>query len=183
MPAILKTSKGSAVSAGSSSTVPSVPSLSTSRLAEHLRSSARFWKLWLRQPALDVAEASLRLRRLRGMSQAQLARKLGTQQPAIARLESGTGNPRLSTVVELAEALGATVRVEMTPLELAAANRPRMVPWWTSFEGVDPQSGQLGGTPVHVFVQATVVLNQNFYALAPAANVDTAAAVITEEPV
>lgn len=183
MPAILKTSRNSAVSAGSSSTVPSVPSHSTSRLAEHLRSSARFWKLWLRQPALDVAEASLRLRRLRGLSQAQLAKKLGTQQPAIARLESGTGNPRLSTVVELAEALGATVRVEMTPLELAAANRPRMVPWWAAFEDIDQQSRQLGDTPTQLLLQATFALNLNFYAFHPAASDATAVAISTEDPV
>jgi hypothetical protein len=89
----------------------------------------------------------------------------------------------LSTVVELAEALGATVRIEMTPLELAAAARPLMVPWWAAFEDIDPQSRQLEDTPSQLFLQATFSLNLNFYAFHSAASDATAVAVITEEPV
>ena len=36
-----------------------------------------------------MAEAVLRLRRLRGLSQADLAEKVGSKQPAIARIERG----------------------------------------------------------------------------------------------
>lgn len=49
----------------------------------------------------------LRQMRLKaGLSQQQLAVKLGTTQSAVARLESGTTQPRLETVEKLAETLG-----------------------------------------------------------------------------
>ena len=41
-----------------------------------------------------------------GLSQHQLATKLGTTQSAVARLEGGTVQPRLETVEKLAETLG-----------------------------------------------------------------------------
>jgi transcriptional regulator with XRE-family HTH domain len=61
------------------------------------------------------------------MTQGALAKKMRTHQPAITRLESGRANPRLSTLVELAEALGATVRVEFQPVE---SERPVVTAWW-----------------------------------------------------
>lgn len=73
---------------------------------------------WLRSPEYDVAESILRLRQLRGMSQAELARRIGTKQPAIARIESGEANVTLRTVRAIARALDATARVEMMPIEL-----------------------------------------------------------------
>ena len=71
----------------------------------------------------------MRLRRLRGISQAQLASRIGTKQPAVARIESGQGNPRLDTLAALARALGATVRVDLEPIEILGreAWHPR---WW-----------------------------------------------------
>jgi len=76
-----------------------------------------FWRAYLRAPAYDLAEAVVRLRRLRGWSQEDLAQKLATKQPGIARLESGRSNPRISTLVALGEALDATVRVSLEPSE------------------------------------------------------------------
>lgn len=81
----------------------------------------------------------MRLRRIRGITQAQLARKLKTKQPAIARLESGRSNPQLSTLVDLAEALGATIRVEMQPLE-SIHERRQLVPWWEPLPNEEPSS-------------------------------------------
>jgi DNA-binding XRE family transcriptional regulator len=43
------------------------------------------------------------------LTQAELASKAGMKQSALARLESNTGNPRKSTLIKLAEALGITV--------------------------------------------------------------------------
>ncbi len=68
-------------------------------------------------PGFQIA----RLRNLRGLSQAELALRVGTQQPAIARLESGRATPNLDFLKRVAEALGARVDVQVRPLEELAA--------------------------------------------------------------
>jgi ribosome-binding protein aMBF1 (putative translation factor) len=57
----------------------------------------------------DIAAA----RRKRGWTQEELARRAGTTQPAIARLERGRTHPRLETLRRLAEALGARLVVRL----------------------------------------------------------------------
>lgn len=90
--------------------------------------SEEFFVEWVRQPAADLAESVIRLRRLRGMSQAELATLVGTKQPAIARLESGRTNPSLSKLVQIAKALDASVGISMAPLEYIAMRPARS--WW-----------------------------------------------------
>jgi transcriptional regulator with XRE-family HTH domain len=63
------------------------------------------------------------------MSQGQLAARMGTQQPAIARIESGRGSVSTRTLQKLAEALDATVRVTMEPVEEVDLAR-RSLNWW-----------------------------------------------------
>lgn len=50
-----------------------------------------------------------KLRLNAGLSQAELANMMGTQQPAIARLEKGVSEPKLSTMEKLAEIFGVSV--------------------------------------------------------------------------
>lgn len=95
----------------------------------------------------------LRLRRLRGMTQEQLAERIGTRQPAIARLERGHANTTLATIVAAAEALDATVRVDLEPVELLG-HEPRPARWWervtaptVAWHAVSPE-----GAPLHVTV-------------------------------
>jgi transcriptional regulator with XRE-family HTH domain len=76
-----------------------------------------FWKAYFRFPRHDVAEGVMTLRRLRGLSQAELAHRVGTQQPAIARIEAARANIGLDTLRALAVALDAVVHVEMSPAE------------------------------------------------------------------
>ena len=47
-----------------------------------------------------------KLRLNAGLSQAELASMMGTQQPAIARLEKGQTEPQISTIERLAEVFG-----------------------------------------------------------------------------
>ncbi|MGH2870446.1 MAG: helix-turn-helix domain-containing protein [Solirubrobacteraceae bacterium] len=64
----------------------------------------------------ELVETALRTRRLLrslaerrrelGLSQTQIAARMGTSQSAIARLEAGGADPRLSTVERYARALG-----------------------------------------------------------------------------
>jgi len=58
------------------------------------------------QLANDVAIKVIGYRVRHGMSQAQLARKLGMRQPHVARLESGDHEPSVTTLARLADALG-----------------------------------------------------------------------------
>jgi DNA-binding XRE family transcriptional regulator len=62
---------------------------------------------WLAKTVLGDQPESLRVLRLRkGMSQAQLAAAIGTQQPHIARIESGQADMRLETCRRIAQVLG-----------------------------------------------------------------------------
>ena len=61
------------------------------------------------EPAYQVA----RLRIMRGLTQEQLAELVGTKQSSIARLESGTTQPRLSFLRRVVEALGGRLEVRI----------------------------------------------------------------------
>lgn len=71
--------------------------------------------------ASDPAYQLARLRILRGLTQQQLAERVGTRQPSIARLESGREEPKLGFLRRVAEALGAKVEVRIVPLEETGA--------------------------------------------------------------
>jgi len=55
--------------------------------------------------AFDIAKTIIRARALRGINQKKLADLVGTKQPSIARLESGSALPSLSFLSKIAEAL------------------------------------------------------------------------------
>ena len=52
-----------------------------------------------------------------GLSQAELAERMGTSQSAIARLESGRVKPSTSTLERLATATGTKFRVHFEPVK------------------------------------------------------------------
>lgn len=57
-----------------------------------------------------VAEI-IRLRQEQGLTQKQLEKLSGVKQPIIARIETGTNIPRLSTIIKLLVPLGKTLAV------------------------------------------------------------------------
>lgn len=65
------------------------------------------------QPRQNVRLALIQARTAAGLTQEELARRLGTTQSAIARLERGTATPRVDTLQQLARVLG--IRIEITP--------------------------------------------------------------------
>ncbi len=75
----------------------------------------------------DVAIKVLRYRTEHGLSQRDLARMIGMQQPHVARLESGDHEPSLSTLARLSSALGLDFSVDIKPtgLKLRYAARER----------------------------------------------------------
>jgi transcriptional regulator with XRE-family HTH domain len=61
-------------------------------------------------------------RRSRGLSQTEVAARMGTSQSAVARLEAVAGDVRLSTLERYAEAVGHTLRWSLEPASGRAGN-------------------------------------------------------------
>ena len=81
-------------------------------------------KKWMRDPEFQdayrkadgeysVIEALIRARTKAKMSQTDLARKLGTTQSAVARLESGRVSPTVATLRRYAEATGSKLEIAL----------------------------------------------------------------------
>ncbi len=88
-------------------------------LNEHLR-DPEFRHEWQRTaPARAVSERLLMYRIEHKLSQSALARRLGMQQPAIARLEAGDHTPSVETLARLAQGLGICFHIEITPETVA----------------------------------------------------------------
>jgi transcriptional regulator with XRE-family HTH domain len=86
---------------------------------------------WLKEPGFKegydaladeyaIAGALIEARKRAKLSQAQVAKKMGTSQSTIARLESGSAKPSFSTLERFAKATGMRVRVVFEPVEASA---------------------------------------------------------------
>jgi ribosome-binding protein aMBF1 (putative translation factor) len=60
---------------------------------------------------LVLASAVIDARKRAGLTQAELAKKMGTAQPVVARLESGRARPSIRTLERLAEATGSRLLI------------------------------------------------------------------------
>ncbi|OFV94061.1 MAG: XRE family transcriptional regulator [Acidobacteria bacterium RIFCSPLOWO2_12_FULL_54_10] len=89
-------------------------------------------KKWLKEPKYKKAYAALEeefvlasavmdLRNRAGLTQEELARKMGTTQPVVARLESGRTRPSMRTLERLAQATGSRLLISFEP---RTAKRP-----------------------------------------------------------
>jgi ribosome-binding protein aMBF1 (putative translation factor) len=65
--------------------------------------------------AAEVGEHIHVAREAAGLSQRELARRMGTSQAAVDRLESGGVAPTLTTLQRVASALDLEVRIELRP--------------------------------------------------------------------
>lgn len=72
------------------------------------------------EPEYKLAAALIRLRLAKGLTQAQLAALLNTKQESIARLESGSSLPSLSTVKRVADVLGVELEINLRPKRQSA---------------------------------------------------------------
>lgn len=72
--------------------------------------------------AIMVGSAVRAARRQAGMSQVELARRAGTSQPSIARLERGLVSPTVVSLDRIARALGAELVIDFEPAR--SASRP-----------------------------------------------------------
>lgn len=90
-------------------------------------------KEWMQDPAFkkeyDALESKFALfdelikaRNNAGLTQAEVAERMGTKTPAIARLESGGGNkghsPSIATLLKYAEAVGCSLEIKLVSRQL-----------------------------------------------------------------
>jgi ribosome-binding protein aMBF1 (putative translation factor) len=68
--------------------------------------------------AHEIAMRVIAYRVEHGLSQTELARRLGMRQPHIARLEAGDHEPSLTTLTRLSRGLGIEFHIEITPKHL-----------------------------------------------------------------
>jgi DNA-binding XRE family transcriptional regulator len=76
-------------------------------------------------PEFEVIEQILALRIKRGLTQRQLAERVGTQQPSIARLERRRGATDLNFLRRVAQALDARLEIRLVPLSARGRNGKR----------------------------------------------------------
>lgn len=62
-------------------------------------------------PEFELISAMISARAKKDLTQAELAKKLGTKQSAIARIESGRGNPTYKYLQKIAKATGTTLHI------------------------------------------------------------------------
>lgn len=90
--------------------------ISNAEVLDEMLQDPEFRAEWERTAlARAVAEAVIRYRAERGLSQTALARLLGWSQPVVARLETAEHNPSMDTLLTLARALGLRVHVDVGP--------------------------------------------------------------------
>lgn len=85
------------------------PKTSAKRLRARLPGADKAW--FFAAIANELAERRAAL----GLSQRELADRVGTTQSAIARLESGGRPPRIDTLLRIADALDCDLHVELRP--------------------------------------------------------------------
>jgi ribosome-binding protein aMBF1 (putative translation factor) len=97
---------------------------------EHLEEKMRdreFRKAWHGlEEEFEVLESIIRAREKAGLTQEQLAKRIGTKQPALSRLERGGFNrATVETLRKIAEALDVRLVVRMEPKKPRASARGR----------------------------------------------------------
>ncbi len=74
-------------------------------------------------PEFEIVSQLIALRIKRGLSQRDLAAKMGTQQPSIARFERRLGTADLVFLRRVAEALDADLSISLKPRRVKAAHK------------------------------------------------------------
>ena len=65
------------------------------------------------KPRYEAIEQIIRARKEQNITQAELAKRVGTQKSNISRLESGNYNPSLDLLIKIAAALGKKLNVRL----------------------------------------------------------------------
>lgn len=68
------------------------------------------------QPEFALIRAMLDARMKKGLTQAKLAKRMGTKQSVISRMEIGKANPTVAFLKKLADALHTRLEIRFNPL-------------------------------------------------------------------
>ena len=85
-------------------------------LAEHPEVREQYERM---KPRYEALSALIRARQAAGLTQAQLAKRMGRRQSLISEIESGRRSPRFETLADAARAMGYELRVEFVKLSEA----------------------------------------------------------------
>ena len=86
-------------------------------IAERMRNPAFVEAYNALEPEFQIARQVIALRLQRGLTQKELAERVGTKQSGISRLEGMSQLPSLSFMKRVAEALGAQLQIQLVPKE------------------------------------------------------------------
>jgi len=102
-------------------------------IAERYRADPEYRAAWDKTQLRHTLASMVRdLRQQQGVSQQELAKRVGTSQAAVARLELGGAEPRLDTLERITHALNMRIEICFSPLASSpetagpsSLNRPR----------------------------------------------------------
>lgn len=76
----------------------------------------KFVRAWEKiEPEYQLARALIGLRLKKKLSQQELAKKIGSKQPVISRIEAMSSTPSVSLLKRVAEALGTRLEIRFLP--------------------------------------------------------------------
>ena len=90
---------------------------------------------WMDGPVVEFTEELCRLMEEKGISRAELAKRIGTSRAYVTKLLGGNANFTLATMVKLAFALGGAVHIHI-------ADRQAVTRWTDEMPGHEPKSGE-----------------------------------------
>jgi DNA-binding XRE family transcriptional regulator len=112
-------------------------------LAEHLASDPEFAAEWERLAlARMVSVQMIGYRADHGLSQRDLAERLGVSQPRVVELESGEKNPQIETLLKITAATGLEFAIDIAPV----GQEPKLV------------RKAVRDTPAHVYAGASLLV-------------------------
>lgn len=84
-------------------------------LAERMKDPAFKAEYDALEPEFSIIQAMINARKASGLTQQQLAEKIGIAQADISKLENGSANPSLRTLRRLAAGMGMQLKLEFVP--------------------------------------------------------------------
>jgi len=84
------------------------------KLKEELQQDEKFCEEYEKlRPRYEIISQIIETRKAQNITQAELAKRVGTQKSNISRLESGNYNPSLDFLVKVVGSLGKNIKIEI----------------------------------------------------------------------